>query len=902
MSTRRPVLRALAAALALAACGAPPPPPPVAPPPPPHRIAVAPTPPPSLRLPELAHPERYLLDLALDPSKDSFSGVVTIDLVIDKATSVIWLNATDLTIESASLALGERTLSATPVPAGKDFIGLSFTENLPPGKAVLTISYKALVDHEHSRGVYAQREGMDDDYAYTIFEPIDARRAFPCFDEPGYKVPWNITLRVKKNHIALANTPIRSDTLSPDGTRVLSFAQTKPLPSYLVAFIVGPFELVDAGTAGRNKIPLRFAVPRGRGAETRYAKEVTPRIVALLEDYFGMPYPYEKLDVAVVPRFRGTMEHPGIVALGQPLTLIKPDEETLERKKEYANIATHELAHYWFGDYVTMRWWDDTWLNEGLAEWLDEKITDSLEPSWQFPLERLQMTSHSMNADALASARKVRNPVESRHDIEGSFDGAITYGKGAAVMGMFERWLGKETFQKGIRRHMAQNAWKNATADDFFAALSAEAGRELSTPMKSFLEQPGVPLVSAELSCKTTPPNLSLSQRRFVPIGSKVASEGLWQIPVCVKYDAGKKSERACTLLTEARATLPLASASACPSWVLLNEDARGYYRSSYDPATLSLLLGKAKEKLSPAERTMLVSDIGALVRAGAMPLGDALSLVPAMVKDGDPALLQSSFDIVGAVRKDTLPDDLKASYTAFIRKTYGPKARALGFSPKPGERELEQAQRARLLGIVALAGEDEALQKEALTLALRFLDDRKAIHPSVVEIVLVAAAKRKDRVYFDKLIAAVKAAKDRSERQPFLWALGHFDDPGLVKEAFGLLAQIEPRDAQPLLGGALFSPKTREMTYAFIKERFDALFAKLQGDGGAMLLMPAGIFCDEAHRADAAAFFSKYADKIDNGPRVLATQLERVDLCIAQARESRPSLEAFLKKKGKLR
>jgi len=326
--------------------------------------------PPAFRLPGDVKPERYALDLTIVPDQPTARGRIHIAAQVVTPARVVWLNATGLTISRAELA----GAPARVIAGGDDFIGLTTDRELAPGALAIDVAFTAAIDREKSRGMYSEREGSDS-YVYTFFEAIDARRAFPCFDEPGYKVPWQLTFHVKQGHVALGNAPVVHETAEPDGMTRVELAETKPLPSYLVAFVVGPFELVDGGTAGRSQTPIRFIIPNGRAGELGYAKDVTPKVVVALERYFDMAYPYGKLDVAVVPRVWGTMEHPGIVAMGQPLTLIRPDQETRGRKLDYAGILAHELSHYWFGDLVTMAWWDDTWLNEALGEWSDMNAT-----------------------------------------------------------------------------------------------------------------------------------------------------------------------------------------------------------------------------------------------------------------------------------------------------------------------------------------------------------------------------------------------------------------------------------------------------------------------------------------------------------------------------------------------
>ncbi len=414
--------------VALVACAASESPGPVAPAIPAAPItasipALVPDPaPPVLRLPGDVKPIRAALDLTVFPDQPTLSGTVHIPADVVTPTRVVWLNATDLTIHHAELDGKPARL----VTGNDDFIGLTVDRVLPLGSIAIDLAFTAKIDPTRSRGVYREREG-NEPYIYTFFEPIDARRAFPCFDEPSYKIPWQVTLHVRQADVALGNAAVLRETAEPGGLKKVELAATRPLPSYLVAFVVGPFEIVDGGTAGRAQTPIRFVLPRGRAGELGYARQITPKVVAALEDYFDMAYPYGKLDVAVVPRYWGTMEHPGLVALGQPLTFIHPDEETIPRKEFYANIAIHELAHYWFGDYVTMAWWDDTWLNEALGTWSDLNITEAAEPSWRVRDDRVDLSASAMAADEALATQAIRQPVTTREAIAASFDNAITF-------------------------------------------------------------------------------------------------------------------------------------------------------------------------------------------------------------------------------------------------------------------------------------------------------------------------------------------------------------------------------------------------------------------------------------------------------------------------------------------
>ncbi|HWM85173.1 MAG TPA: M1 family metallopeptidase, partial [Kofleriaceae bacterium] len=481
------------------------------------RSQAGPTPP-ALRLDGSVVPTEYALDLSLDPARPDFRGVATISVKLGRATRLIWLHGKQLQIAKATVSSGGDEIAATTTAKG-EFLALALPRSVGPGAATLRIEYTAPMPTTEQEGVFRQSEDGHT-YVFTQFEATGARRGFPCFDEPSFKVPWQVTLRVPSGMVALSNTPVEKEAAEAGGQTVV-FRKTRPLPSYLVAFAVGPFDLVDLGRAGRNQTPMRIAVPKGRAAEARYARKVTGEILVGLEEYFDIPYPYEKLDSVVLPSFLGAMENPGLITYAARLILAKPNEDTPIFHQIYARFAGHEIAHQWFGDLVTMAWWDDIWLNESFATFMAARVLDDWQKSWGVPVQRVNAAQEAFGADSLISARKVRNPIAGHNDIAGAFD-AISYQKGGALLDMFEAWMGRPSFQKAIHRYLSEHAWGNATSGDFIAALAAESKPELAAAFESFIEQGGIPLVSLALECADgKPPELLLGQERFLPIGSK---------------------------------------------------------------------------------------------------------------------------------------------------------------------------------------------------------------------------------------------------------------------------------------------------------------------------------------------------------------------------------------------
>lgn len=854
--------------------------------------------PPTLRLPGDVQAMRYRLDLTVAPDQEDFSGSVTIDLRVTRDTRIIWLNAAEIDVQSANLTAGGVARDVTVVPGGSDFVGLQLTDALKPGAARVDLRYRGKINSKSSEGLFRNKVG-DDWYAFTQFEAVAARRAFPCFDEPSYKVPWQLTLRVKKELMALSNTRPIGETDAGNGMKAVTFAETAPLPSYLVAFAVGPFEAVEAGTAGRGKTPIRIIAPRGKAAEAKYAAESTARIVTLLEEYFGIPYPYAKLDQVAVPLFFGAMENPGLVTYADTIILASPEQDSLQRQRGYVGTAAHELAHQWFGDLVTATWWDDIWLNEAFASWMGEKITDRFRPDWNTRVAGINSKSSAMSQDSLVSARKIRQPIESKNDIANAFDG-ITYAKGAAVIGMFERWVGEETFRAGVREYLKKFSFANATADDFLSSIDLVSDRKVKAAFSTFLEQPGVPLVTVDVKCGGGSPRLEMSQRRSLPLGSRGSAQQTWQIPMCVSYEDGGQRRRECTLMSDAHMVWTLGQAQACPSWLLANDGEIGYYRTLYGGDLLNRLLAERGSKLTEAERVGLIQEVRDLSQSGDVRVEQALGLLPEFRDDASRFVIGNLIAIAGSANTH-VPQELRPNFTRLVNRIFGPKARELGWRSKPGESEDTRLLRLSVVQFVAREGDEETLRTEARDLALRWLDDRSAVPADMASAVLRTAAAAGDRTLFDRFLAAANATTNPREGEWLFGALGSFRDPEIVQQAFGLLLRDDVDIRRTL--GLLFGPtgywRTQELPFQWLKAHYDALKTRLprgvDSDLAAVLPFTAR-FCDEQSAADAEAFFKDKMANAIGGPRNLARAIESIRLCAAERKAHQAGIAEFLK------
>jgi alanyl aminopeptidase len=854
---------------------------------------------PKLRLSEVEDvaPVSYRATLDLDPAKATFTGTIGIQVAVQKPVATLWLNATKIQVKQASAIVAGTTWKATAVPAGDDFLGLKFDSPLPLGAAEIRVSYTAEVRHGDSSGVFYLKD-KNNDYIFTQFENTDARDAFPCFDEPGYKTPWQLTLRVPATDTAVSNTP--GTEVTAGRAKTYTFKETKPLPSYLVAFAVGPFEYVDAGVAGKNRVPVRIVTPKGRAREAKYAAEVTATILTRLEEYFGIPYPYEKADQVSVPITTGfgAMENAGIVTYGQTIILADPASDTISRQRYYASDAAHELAHQWFGDLVTTAWWDDIWLNEAFATWMEKKLLAEWKPEWKTRVEDVDDKLGAEDTDSLVSTRKIRQPIESKDDIANAFDD-ITYQKGAAVIGMFENWMGPEEFRKGVQSYLKRYAFRTATEPDFLDALNSASTKNIGGAFSTFLNQAGVPAVSLTLDCGKQPAVLHTKQARSLPAGSKGSTEEVWKLPLCVRYDGSAAAE--CTLLTAPEQDVTLRNAKSCPAWLDGNAGAIGYYLVDYRGDLGAGLRTHAAQSLSAEERVDLIGNASAMSEAGKLAGADALRLVEAFHDDAEHDVVEQALHVALSYRMDMVPANLLSNYQRFLMKNFGPRAKQLGWLPRAGESENDSLLRPELVRAVARFGGDKELADEARRLAERWLTDHKSLPAEVTGAVLATAATYGDLALFNRFLAALSATQDTQAKQWLIGALSAFHDRAAIEASFqaAITRKIPLSDGYQMLLDGRNYPDTRTMSFEFVKQHFDQIVAGhpsvFGNELGSFLPYAGSTFCDAGLREQYRAFFAPIVDQYAGAPRNFAQGLEGIDLCMARKAAQGASVESFL-------
>ncbi len=848
---------------------------------------------PALRLPTHFVPTAYQARLAVDPAQPAFTGEIAIIGELTKRSSVIWLHGRDLEPGEAHAERGGHRFKLIAAAHGDGLIEVRAFEPIAPGPLTIRIEYTGAVAKD-VRGLFRNDRG-NDAYLMTYFEPVGARRVFPCFDEPAYKTPWTLTLDVPTGMVAVSNTPsMRTAPVDATHTRV-TFAPTLPLPSYLIALGVGPFEIVDAGAA-RSGVPLRLIVPRGTTASTEFARKALPRVVDFLEGWFASPLPYPKLDILAVPSMGGgAMEHAGLITADASYVLLDPAKMSWQQRRESVITLGHEAAHQWFGDLVTPGWWDDTWLKESFATWMEPKITAAFDASWHDEQVGVSRRNRALDIDVQVSARKIRQPIAKAGEIQETFDG-ITYTKGGAILGLFERYLGTDVFQAGVRAYLKKHAHGTAVAADLIAALEAASGKPLAAALGTFLDQPGAPVFDLAIDCTGGAPRVQLAQRRYLKLGSGTPAPAQpWHVPVCIAYDKGAARGEVCKLVETERAEIEL-PLRACPKWVMPNAGGLGYYYTALDAATAAALRDIGWKWLSVDERRVVFEDVRAQAVQGKLPVALVMSFVPKLVAGGDRFSTNDALGDRGLPKElaTGLAPDLARRVDAWKRTTYGALARKRDYLARPSDTLDDEATRRGLVASAAWAG-DRTLVARAVQLA----KDYRALPQSTRELVLPIAANASAAIS-EQLRADVVIETDHDLRLLQLRALAAIDDPVRAQavRALALDPRIPNEDAVEFMYSAREGEAARQAVRWF-EANARALLARFpKDDTFAPFLIYAFDVCDADRRDAVVAFMTEHFGTMTSAGKLLRQRIEAIDQCIAQKQIIEPSLRAWITQK----
>jgi len=848
----------------------------------------------SHRLPRTVVPSRYDLRLEPDLHAATFAGEAAIRVEVRDETDEVQLNAVELTITrvAAEAPDGMRVEGTASLDPATDRAHLRFPRTLRPGEWVLRLEFRGILNdqlHGFYRSTYRDAAGETHVLAATQFEAVDARRAFPCWDEPACKAVFGVTLVVPDGYAAVSNTtPVREQPAGP-GKRAVTFADTIRMSTYLVAFIVGELAATEPVLVGETPLRVWCVPDKLRLAE--FARRAGAFSLEFFERYYGVPYPGDKVDLLAIPDFAsGAMENLGAITFRETALLVDEQAASHVELERVADVVAHELAHMWFGDLVTMAWWNGIWLNEAFATFMEMLAVDAWKPEWRRWVSFGVSRAAAMGVDGLHASRPIEYDVRAPRDCEAMFD-LLTYEKGASVLRMLEQHLGPETFREGVRLYLRWHEYENAETTDLWKALGEASGQPIPDVMDGWVFHPGYPVVGV----RTDGARLILSQRRFTYLreGGAAGQDDagrLWRVPVTLRASIGGELIERKVLLAEAEEDLPL---PAAPDWVVANAGGHGFYRVAYAPVLLDRLTGQL-EVLAPIERFGLVSDAFALAQAGDLRAEAFLELTARFRDEADRNVWAVLLGALAYVNR-ALDDEARPGLEAFVRDRVRPAAARLGWEPRPNEDELTRQLRGDLLRGLGVLGNDRETQERARELYARYREDGRALDPNVLPAVIAILARAGGESEYAEFVARFHAAKSPQEEQRYLYALTGFRQPELLARTLekAVSGDIRTQDAPYVVRAMLASVWGRGLAWEFVKGHWETMrrlyppsaFRRMF-DGVSCLVRP-------AWEAEVRAFFPAHG--IELGGKLLEQYLEQLRVAVRFREREAGAIAAYL-------
>jgi puromycin-sensitive aminopeptidase len=831
----------------------------------------------SYRLPTSVIPERYELKLTPDLTRWTFTGQEKISVQMTEAVRDIVLNAAELELHRVSLkrADGRVVEGRASLDPENERATLSFPEILPAGSAELLIEFSGILNdklHGFYRSTYKGADGQDKPLASTQFESTDARRAFPCWDEPALKAVFQVTLVVDEKLTAISNARVmREKRLESTGRKEVVFADSIKMSTYLVAFVVGEFEATEAVTAAGA--PLRVCAVPGKKLLTRFALDIGKASLDYFSRYYDIPYPGDKLDLIAIPDFAsGAMENLGAITFRETALLVDAEKATRAELERVADVVSHENAHMWFGDLVTMKWWNGLWLNEAFATFMEMLAVDAWKPEWRrwdnFTISR----AAAMQVDGLKSTRSIEFPVERPEEAAGMFD-VLTYEKGASVLRMLEQYLGAEAFRDGIRVYLQRHQYANAETTDLWDALEKSTEQPVRTLMDSWIFQPGYPLITVEKHGR----GLRLTQQIFRYLQDGSTSGQRWYVPIFLR--AGSKSGifRQTLLLTENEQTLEFENS---PDWVVVNAGGHGFYRVGYSQELLDALKGSLNDQLSSVEKFGLVNDSWAATLAGLVAPSDYLALIELMRHERD---LNIWATIIGSCHnlERILDEDQCDKLAERVRTLVGPAVERFGWSTREGENELESQLRGDLIAALGTLGQDKTCQQRAREIFAGYEKAPDAVDRNIVPALVAIVAHTGTISDYENFYRRFKDAATPQEETRFLFALANFRAPELIDRTLDLTisGEVRTQNAPYLLRGILLNRKARAKAWSFMKAHWEEMLRQYPDNSiPRMCEGIVGLVTPELEK-DVREFFA--AHPVKQGSKQLEQHLERLQVAV---------------------
>ena len=845
------------------------------------------------RLPDTVIPQHYRLMLTPDLKAATFAGEETIDVRVAKPVSEIVLNAADIQFGEVTVTAGGKTQTAKVTSdEGKQMATFALEKPVPAGAASIAIKFSGILN-DKLQGFYLSKTKRRN-YAVTQFEATDARRAFPSFDEPALKATFDISLVVDSGDTAISNGRIVNDKPGPgEGKHTLTFETTPKMSTYLVAMLVGDFKCTEGS---QDNIPIRVCAVPEKAQLGDWGLETAKAILAYYDKYYAVKYPFKKLDLIGLPDFSaGAMENTAAITYREQALLLDPKTASVGQKKGVASVNAHEMAHQWFGDLVTMQWWDDVWLNEGFATWMSSKPLKAWKPEWNVDIDDVQGTSGSLGIDASKNTRAIHaaaGEADTPAQIGQLFDG-IAYGKTAAVLRMLEHYLGEQAFRSGVNSYIAQHSYGNAKAADFWNAMAQSSKKPVDKIMPTFVNQAGAPLLTVTAQCSANKTELNISQQRFYedPAAMKQGSAELWQVPICIK-SAGMTAPK-CEVLTQKQQTVAV---NGCGDWTYVNAGGYGYYRSNYSPEMIKKLSAAAEKGLRPEERIMLLGDEWAMVRSGLHPIGEYLDVVAGLQSDRTRQVIETYMGPLSYIGDRIANKADLEQYRGWLRSFLRPLVNELGFEPKPGESDEVRELRPTVIGAMGYVARDPQVLQTARELANRYIQDPASVDPNVVGVALALAAVQGDEQLYNTYLAKSQSATSPEQYYRFANALTQFRDPKLAERTLDrvLSPSVRTQDMFGGLFGVMGNPDTREVAWNFFKTHFAEIEKKSAGGLGGGFGGVAGMFCSEQAKQDVQQWFKEHPDP--GSQRGFLRGMERLNDCMRIQQTQGPKLNDWLK------
>ena len=833
------------------------------------------------RLPDTVRPVHYSLTLTPDLKAATFSGVETIDIALADPTYTVTLNSAEIEFQSVSATVDGKQLQATvSLDKDKEQATFTFPEMLSAGKVTLAITYTGILNND-LRGFYLSKTDRRN-YAVTQFESTDARRAFPSFDEPALKATFDVSLVIDAADTAISNTPVESDTPGPANKHTLKFFTTPKMSTYLVAFLVGDFE---CSSGAQDSVAIRVCATPDKVSLTPYGVDIAKYVLHYYNDYFGIPYPLKKLDLIALPDFEaGAMENFGAITYRETDLLLDPKTASIDAKRRVAVVIAHEMAHQWFGDLVTMQWWDNIWLNEGFATWMENKAVAAMHPEWNMNSGVSADKEETLNLDALPTTRAIRARADTPEEIEQMFDG-IAYGKASDVLLTVENYLGEETFRKGVHAYLSAHLYANATAEDFWNAQTAASQKPVDKIMASLIAQRGEPLLTFGDPADGKAP---VAQTRFFLSPSIQPDPAQkWTLPVCIKTAKGQD----CQLITPDSSTLNVPATGL----FFANARGKGYYRSAYSPNAYAPIVAGIETSLTPAERISFIGDEWAQVQANKATVSEYLHLASTVKSDSNAVVMKQTVAGISAayIQIAATPEE-RTGLSAWIRNTFAPQYTRLGApteSDSPNTREL----RAQLFELLGYYDKDPAVLAQAQQIADKYLNNPSSVDPTLAHTALYVAARNGDSVLFDRLQKVFETSNNPDIQITALHLLAEFQDPALVQRAldYAVSGKVRNQDAAIQIRNAIQNRETRDLAWKYLETNWGKVSVQFATGLGTYVVAATGTFCSAANRDSVESFFSTHT--VPESDIALKHAIEKINSCIEFRTLQEPNLDRWL-------